>query len=263
MSEDKLKYIFISLDLETTGRKITEDNITQIGISIASVSQNNQWTQLPSWKTFVHLIDQTLSEEISQITGITNEDLQNAPELGQAFENMKNHFKTTCPLDIPRILVIYNAKFDIPMFIHNLRRSKLNPVESLRSLCIEYIFDPMRQCKDTFDTYELTGKNNENELSYKLENVYHCFTGKTLEGAHDALVDATGLLELIQHNRFYSSFEKAIVSEEKCEFLTPCMPFIVSIANEQKTKIEKSKKQINTGTSISDSLARKKLKTSA
>lgn len=94
-----MKTNFVVVDIETTGISPTSNMITEIGaLKIIDNTVVDTYSQLINPEAFV-------SEQITRITGLTNEILKNQPVLGQVFEK----FNTFCE-DLP--LLGHNIMFD-------------------------------------------------------------------------------------------------------------------------------------------------------
>jgi DNA polymerase-3 subunit epsilon len=157
----------IFFDLETTGVSITKDRIVQIamikllptGERDARKSLVNPLMPIPADSTAVH--------------GITDEMVKDAPTFKQLSKSIIE-FSEGCDL------AGYNSdKFDIPLLIEEFGRIDLLwPEEGTLTL----------------DMLKL-----ERVLtSHKLGDTYKRYTGKDLEGAHDALADVEGTIAVLE-----------------------------------------------------------------
>ncbi len=90
---------FVAFDLETTGLSSRSDRIIEIG---AVIMKNG--VELDRFQTFVDP-QQPLSQETTQLTGITDEMLKGAPGIRQALEQFRDFVGD-------RVLVAHNADFD-------------------------------------------------------------------------------------------------------------------------------------------------------
>jgi predicted DnaQ family exonuclease/DinG family helicase len=101
---------FIVFDLETTGTDCHYDKI----IEIAAVKYRNG--EIVS--RFSHLIDPgiKISENISLITGITNEDVKGKPDIDEVLPDFIEYTGTTP-------LVAHNIQFDLGFINENIKRS--------------------------------------------------------------------------------------------------------------------------------------------
>lgn len=92
--------MYISLDIETTGLSPERDDIIEIG----AVKFNEQGVQA-KYQTFIHY-DEQVPELVTHITGITNEDLENAPGLQDIADDLYEFIG-----DLP--ILGHNINFDI------------------------------------------------------------------------------------------------------------------------------------------------------
>lgn len=156
---------FIVFDLETTGFNLLKDRIIQIGAVKVRGLQIQE-----SFKTFVNS-GKVISQEITNLTSITNEDIKNAPSENQAIEK----FMEFCGQE--PILVAHNASFDISFIKALLRRNQ-----------VDFKFS-------SFDTLLLSRIIVPNKRSYKLENIANHFKINQ-KAAHTADDDARVLAEI-------------------------------------------------------------------
>ena len=92
---------FVALDLETTGLNSSTDAITEIG----AAKFNYQGEKIESFQTFVNP-NRFIPEAIEQLTGITNEDVKNAPQIGDVLPTLINFIGDAA-------IVGQNIKFDL------------------------------------------------------------------------------------------------------------------------------------------------------
>lgn len=103
---DFLKDKFVAVDLETTGLDVHRDSIIEIG---AVRCKNGEIIE--RFSTFVHCMPEQLSPEIVSLTGITYEQLQNAPKPIAALQRLYD-FIDGC------VLIAHNFRFDFS-FLQN------------------------------------------------------------------------------------------------------------------------------------------------
>jgi len=102
LPEEILKNEYVVFDTETTGLDTTNDNVTEIGaIKIRNGIIAEQWTTLVCSRTPV-------SEEITNMTGISQEMVNSAPKIEEVFPDFMKFIDGT-------ILVAHNSEFDIKM----------------------------------------------------------------------------------------------------------------------------------------------------
>lgn len=239
-------------DLEATGRKVKEDEITQIGLTCCLLNENNKFhPECCSFESYVYCT-KPIPKEVSELTRIDNTHVQYAPSLRDTFLSLCDELNKNIPDNTCRILTIYNSKYDLRLLIHNLRRNDINPLEWLKKLKIEYLWDPLIQAKQTNFFGMAMKRNDQNKESYKMGDIYELILKKPLVDAHGALIDARGLMELCQHEIFLPDFIQALHecknNQQKCDFLNGFITTVQQIVQEQpKTKTTKNKSnEVNT-----------------
>ncbi len=154
------KYMFIALDLETTGFNPNENKIIEFGAVKFDLSGKKE-----TLRFFVNP-GITLPQLITHITKITDEDLKNAAPFDQKTEEVKNFIK------------------DLPIIGHNIQFD-MNFLES----------NDVKISNPTYDTQQLASIIMPNMASYSLEilsqklKLTHC-------EKHRALDDAIATMEL-------------------------------------------------------------------
>ncbi len=161
---------FVFFDLETTGLKVEEDEVIEIG-AIKVIN----WESVSTFKTLVKS-SKTLSHFITNLTGITQEDLNKA----QDKEDVKKAFSDFIE---DAVLVAHNASFD-KAFLEN------------------FFGKPVKN--KVIDTLELARLMFPELQSHSLEKLISTFKIKS-EKAHRAFNDALMLYEVF----------KKIVEEKK------------------------------------------------
>ena len=179
----KLEKPIVFFDLETTGVSVGTDKIVQI----ACVKVN---TDLSKEEKKMLINPQIpIPASATEVHGITDEMVKDAPLFKQIAKGL-NEFMAGCDLGG------YNSdNFDIPLLIEEFKRAGLD-----------------------FPTWEL---NFLDVLKYerllnpqKLEAVYKRYTGKDLDGAHDALNDVRATIEILE----FQTAGKELSTKEIDEF---------------------------------------------
>jgi DNA polymerase-3 subunit epsilon len=155
------------IDLETTGTNLGTDRIVEIAIVKI----------LPDGKRIVK--HKLLNPEIpippnsSDIHGITNEKVKEAPTFRQAANELKQ-FLDNCDL------AGYNSnRFDIPLLVEEFLRIGMEfDMKGRRLLDVQKVFHMMEQ--------------------RTLSAAYRFYCSKNLDGAHGAEVDAQATLEVLE-----------------------------------------------------------------
>jgi DNA polymerase III epsilon subunit family exonuclease len=104
------KLPFFAVDVETTGLDAASNRIMELAIVPFNMADDT--------KTFCQLfsVGETLSQEIVQITGISDEMLKGKPSFGEHAERCLQMLKSAS------FLVAYNAKFDCPFLESEMAR---------------------------------------------------------------------------------------------------------------------------------------------
>ncbi len=242
------KYILIGFDLESTDKKVTEDEITQIAFSckLCEIRKDPIALGEKGFETLVKC-NKKISEEASRITGITNEKLKNAPVLLDALDLVSNYLNKTCIDGLDRILIAYNGiNFDIPLLVHELRRNGKDPILYFREWKIAYFIDPFLIAKNVLDT-TLLEQNDRQQPNYKLECIYRALLKKPLIDAHSALADTEAMLELIiKISCIFNVMEEEIIINKEGKYLRNFLSIAgeVKETSQQKQKKKGTKRQV-------------------
>jgi len=108
----------IVFDTETTG--LTKPEGTPLGqqpqiIEICCIKLDDDLNEIDSYETFINP-GKPIDDEITSITGITNEDVCNAPKFEEIYADLAGFFLGT------EILVAHNLPFDRNLLSYELRR---------------------------------------------------------------------------------------------------------------------------------------------
>ena len=155
------EFSFCVVDLETTGLSPDKGSgIIEVGGVLIEEGRIGD--------TFEQFTDpgHSIPEEITQITGITNDDIQGAPPTESVLDDFMDFIEDT-------ILIAHNARFDLS-FLHTY---------SPRTIDHDYI-DTLRLARQLLDT-------DKNSLGYLAEQF-----DLSLENAHRATDDALATAEL-------------------------------------------------------------------
>lgn len=162
----KLQKPLAFIDLETTGVNLGADRIVEIAIVKVTPDEKKQVKR--------KLINPEMSIPVasSDIHGITDEMVQNAPTFKQVANEIKQ-FLDSCDL------AGYNSnRFDIPLLVEEFLRTGLEfDLRGRRLLDVQRIFHMMEQ--------------------RTLGAAYKFYCNKTLEDAHSAEADATATWEIL------------------------------------------------------------------
>ncbi len=122
---------YVVFDLETTGISANLNKIIEIGA--VKVSGN---VIVDEFSAFVNP-GEKISNFISELTGISNADLENAPDIVEVLGEFRNFIgKST--------LVAYNSKFDVSFLASALTSNNMTPLENtvIDSLALARLLEP-------------------------------------------------------------------------------------------------------------------------
>jgi DNA polymerase III subunit epsilon len=162
----QLKKPLAFIDIEATGSNVSIDRIVEIAI-VKILPDGNR-----SVKRKIINPQIPIPKAITEIHGITDEMVKNAPPFKQAAHDIKQ-FLDGCDL------ACYNAyRLDIPILIEEFIRAEVDfEMKSRKVIDVQKIFHQMEQ--------------------RTLSAAYKFYCQKTLDGAHGAEVDATATAEIL------------------------------------------------------------------
>ena len=162
----QLKKPLAFLDIEATGSNVTTDRIVEIAI-VKYLPDGNR-----SLKRKIINPQIPIPPSITDIHGITDEMVQNAPVFKQVAQEIKQ-FLDGCDL------ACYNAyRLDIPLLVEEFIRADVDfDVKNRKLIDVQKIFHTMEQ--------------------RTLSAAYKFYCNKSLEGAHGAEVDAAATAEIL------------------------------------------------------------------
>jgi len=162
----QLKKPLAFIDIEATGSNVTTDRIVEIAI-VKMLPDGNRTVKRKIINPQV-----PIPKNISEIHGITDDMVKEAPVFKQAAQEIKQ-FLDGCDL------ACYNAyRLDIPMLMEEFIRADVEfDMKSRKVVDVQKIFHQMEQ--------------------RTLSAAYKFYCNKNLEGAHGAEVDATATLEIL------------------------------------------------------------------
>lgn len=162
----KLERPLIVFDTETTGTEISSDRI--ISIAAIKIAVDYKETNLEFF--FNPGID--IKPEATAVHGYTNSMLEGYSSFGDYYESLQEFFSDS---DIAG----FNVKFDVAMLAEEFAR------------CGYFGFPGDAKLIDAMSIYH---KKEQRTLSAG----YKFYTGKDLDGAHDAMNDTKATLEILQ-----------------------------------------------------------------
>jgi len=167
-------------DLETTGINITTDRIVEIAVLKLHPDEKTEkqvWLVNP---------EMPIPKEVSEIHGITDDKVADAPTFKEISKNIYNFIKGSD-------LAGYNSdRFDIPLLMEEFLRSEIDfETKNLRTIDVQTIFHKMEQ----------------RNLTAALK--FYC--NKKLENAHSAMVDTQATHDVLMSQlEIYSDLEPSI-----------------------------------------------------
>lgn len=187
-------------DTETTGNKPLEDDIISLGGVLVTFDPHTKMCiSKADFHTYIDTYRQidTVAQEIHHIS---KSDLSNQPRFPEALQILETFL---CSHHTPNSRIVFMAhngsKFDNIILYTNCVAHRINFDDFLSRVRCHGFVDSLCLLKALF-------KNSQHEepcdrtkrVSYALGACYTSFcNGKTLEGAHDALTDSRGLLEIM------------------------------------------------------------------
>lgn len=156
---------YIIIDIETTGLDTQYDDILEIA---ALKVQGNKIVD--TFQTLIHCNYQ-IDDFITELTGITNDMLKDAPKINEALDGFINFIKN-------EILIGHNVNFDINFLYDNCLKYK------------EYYLK-----NDFVDTMRLSRKINKEYNHHRLKDLISLYSIK-VENQHRALDDCYATFEV-------------------------------------------------------------------
>ncbi len=239
--------ILISFDLESSGLKVFEDQITEIGAQSAVLYNDGRFQILKTNKTnedFSQRVKcvRAISAKSQKVTKISAQDLVNAQSLVQVLPLFDAYIKNVCmpyPPEVPRVLIAHGGtKFDIPLLVAEIQRAKLSAVKYMRQLRFDFFLDSLLMSREVVDTV-LLPRDTDGKPCFKLGGIYNALCKTELVGAHGALADSAAVLKLItEHDCFKKAFmnDFAQKSKDKKKYLINLMEFVEMIVNKKLPK---------------------------
>lgn len=178
-----LKKPIVFFDLETTGINIAKDRIVEISVFKAFP---NKSTESKTW-----LVNPTIPipAEVTQVHGISNEDVANAPTFKEIAHDIKTIMEGSD-------LAGYNSnKFDIPLLAEEFLRVDIDfDLKKHHAVDVQNIFHKMEQ--------------------RTLSAAYKFYCNKNLDNAHSAEADTKATFEILN-----AQIERYDELENNIEFL--------------------------------------------
>jgi DNA polymerase III alpha subunit (gram-positive type) len=235
-------YYLISIDCESTGLSVYNDQIVEFGGAISKWNvDTNEITELKSFCEYAKPSIATMSKKAEEITGIHAKTLKDSEYISKVFVHFSEHVNSVCTETYPRLLLSYNGfRYDIPLICNELERiEKLYSLAFFRQLCIAYTIDILPFCREEMDTTMLKRKAN-GKCSFKLGDVYMSVCQCPLKNAHGALEDSMAVINILKNDAsLLTRFKQIVLGLESCVDTTHCknpMTFIRSIVGKKRKR---------------------------
>lgn len=155
-----------TFDLETTGLDIVKDRIIQIAV----VRKDNDG-KIEEKKVLINP-EIPIAPEATEVHGITNEMVKDAPTFKQVARSLYKYIEG---YDLSGYNIL---RFDLPLLVEELLRAG-----------VDFSFDGVK----IIDVMKIYKKLHPRDLG----SCYNYYTGRTLDGAHDALNDTRATAEIL------------------------------------------------------------------
>jgi DNA polymerase III epsilon subunit family exonuclease len=157
----------IFIDLETTGLNPNQERICQIGAILPNGEEIN---------TFINP-HKKIPSKITKLTGIRDEDVVNAPDFEEVADTLIK------ALEEAEIFIAYNFAFDFQFLQNELFKTAHYELKEE-----DFIF---------IDPYKIFRKM----FPHNLSNAYYFYTGKQIQGAHNAIDDIRATKEILDKQK--------------------------------------------------------------
>lgn len=177
---------FCVFDTETTGidKSLDGDRIVQLGavkVGKDGVKGNTAVSQ------FINP-EMPIPEGASNVHHITDEMVADKPKMEEVLNDFLNRYLKD------QLLVAYNASFDIPMLNNSIQRYNTEAVSKEHEKAMALTLDPFILIQRI---HPFVG------ASKKLSEQYKYLFARNMEGAHDALDDVKGTVDVLKYCCYY------------------------------------------------------------
>jgi DNA polymerase III epsilon subunit-like protein len=210
----------IGFDLECTGLSLLLARFVQLGAGLWRFTLETK--KFERIENFIMSCKSPVPMEAKsiQLTGITQEFVDKQVYTARdVLERFEQFLTEHCEDQVPRLLVGYNTHtYDLPFIIGEAERSGLDAEKYFQSLKLTATIDLYPICQEVMETTKLDRKAN-GRPSYKLGSVYRALLDRPLKDAHNALVDALGVLDVLEigcleHKSFLEPYLYAAMMEK-------------------------------------------------
>ena len=215
--------VLVAFDLETTGFRVNEDEILQIGACTSSLktivesSQDN--SRATSFDVLIAVQGQ-LPGVITELTGITCDMVATSGRpLADGIQMFFEYLRTQVIANPnqPIVLCSWNGNnFDIPFLNVACKRLGMSLEGELSRVGVHCHVDMLPFARKYVPPTRVPHPIQRGKSQYTLGNVHYCLTGRPIQNSHTATADARAVLSIVQHmQEHHGHLILAIVIEER------------------------------------------------
>lgn len=194
--------IFVYVDFESTGLRVAQDDIIQVGATYTVDGTRVSFDELACPTV-------PLTDQICELTRLNRADVMAAAPLRDVLRAF-SVFLLKVPGSARIGLVAYNGfKFDFPLLYHNCRRHRVSHPQSNSHGRVLAYYDPLLWIRGIApsDGPPIPGALPKSLLprgrggvrpSYKLSDVYRTMFGTDFKNSHTALADAMAMARICE-----------------------------------------------------------------
>eukprot|EP01054_Gregarina_sp_Poly1_P000616 Gregarina_sp_Poly_1__615@NODE_1145_length_4946_cov_113_398032_g789_i0_p1_GENE_NODE_1145_length_4946_cov_113_398032_g789_i0NODE_1145_length_4946_cov_113_398032_g789_i0_p1_ORF_typecomplete_len855_score120_96RNase_T/PF00929_24/4_4e15DUF5051/PF16473_5/0_012DUF2480/PF10652_9/0_14_NODE_1145_length_4946_cov_113_398032_g789_i013513915 len=232
-------------DLESTGLKVSSDQVIQIGCTLrvfhrpGSPGSTPYFSLVPGLPEAQHDFslyvntDLEIPEEISALTNITNQlldtqgvDLASALRLWHSWiDDIRMQLVSSTNRACELWMIAHNGnQFDIPLlFIHELQRLKWSPGTLFKQMGVDAIVDSVVLSRALFFAeQELDGQKMARVVSrsHRLSDLYWNSFHESMPNQHNALYDAKAVSMVMSQEPFLNAWRTELVAWRLSEYVS-------------------------------------------
>jgi len=233
-----MKYYLISLDCESTGLSVYNDQIVELGAAFRLWdSTTGETSELSPFAEYAKPTVKTMCKKAEEITHISMVMLQDKPPINTVLGHFMKHVDMVCTQEnVPRLLLSYNGfAYDIPLIVAEVERSGGSAVGYFRKLRIHHAIDVLPFGRACIDTSILRRRAN-GSCSYRLGDVYAAVCKCPLLNAHGALADSNAVLDIIQCGDIQRAFQSLLEGEQDNKQCQNPMSLVRSVVSRLEAK---------------------------
>lgn len=191
---------YLFYDTESTGNKPTEDDIISLGCVLCTYN-GRQFVPIDEFHSYVDT-DRKIDPAAQAVHHISKQMLQGQPRFPEMMKVLRTFLMQHQTDPNTRLIFIAHngSKFDDIILYCNFVQHNLNFDLFLRDVHCYGFLDTLKYLRVLFKDCQYKDKPKDANTGRESFALGHCFTsfcgGSSLEGAHDALVDAQALLNI-------------------------------------------------------------------